>query len=237
MDDSHESIKELIAPYVLGAVPPDEVPAIRSHLLSCEECMAEADSYAAVETQLALAVPAETLPAGFADRVMQRVQDERPSLAGERAPRRRWRALEAFAALALGLSVLVLGFLYVDARSELSESREIIEALGTDEGLLLKGDTDALAKMVPQDGGGLFVVAGLEPAPSQRDYQLWLMKGECTVPADDACTIESAGTFEIEEGVASLEVDSLRGVDRVAVSVEKEGGSEKPTTVPFIISA
>ena len=237
MDDSHESIKELIAPYVLGAVPPEEVPAIRSHLLSCEECMAEADSYASVEAQLALTVAAEPLPAGFADRVIERVRDERPDVAAERAPRRRWRALEAFGAVALGLSVLVLGFLFIDARSELSESREIIEALGADEGMLLEGDTDAVAKMVPQDGGGLFVVAGLEPAPSQRDYQLWLMKGECTVPTDDACTIESAGTFEVEDGVASLEVGSLEGVDRVAVSVEAEGGNEQPTKPPFIISA
>jgi len=50
-------------------------------------------------------------------------------------------------------------------------------------------------------------------------------------------SIESAGTFDVHDGIASLEVGSLEGVDRVAVSVEDEGGNEQPTEPPFIISA
>ena len=55
-DERHAEIKELIPAYVLGAVPPEEIPSIRAHILSCDECIAEADRFAETASSLALSV-------------------------------------------------------------------------------------------------------------------------------------------------------------------------------------
>ena len=43
MNGSHEEMRELVAAYVLGAVPAEEAPFIRAHISTCDECMAEAE--------------------------------------------------------------------------------------------------------------------------------------------------------------------------------------------------
>ena len=42
-DQTHEDLKSNIAPYVLGALPSEEIPSFRAHLTSCDECRAEVD--------------------------------------------------------------------------------------------------------------------------------------------------------------------------------------------------
>src|SRR5688572_15658775 len=70
MTDAHEEVQSLIAAYAMGAVPEDEIPAIRAHILSCEICFAEAESYTDVLSALATSVPPVPLPAGLAERVV-----------------------------------------------------------------------------------------------------------------------------------------------------------------------
>jgi anti-sigma-K factor RskA len=85
----------------------------------------------------------------------------------------------------------------------------------------LSGSSGARARMVPADGGGWFVAAGLERPPEGHVYQLWLVNDGRTT---------SAGTFEAVGGVVGLEIDQpLEGVDGVAVTIEPDGGSEQPT--------
>jgi hypothetical protein len=49
---------------------------------------------------------------------------------------------------------------------------------------------------------------------------------------------ESGGTFEVDDGLATLETDrSLEGVETVAVTLEPEGGSDQPTTEPLMASS
>ena len=50
MERTHDELRSLIAPYVLGAVPEDEVAMIRAHIVTCEECMAEAERFAEATT-------------------------------------------------------------------------------------------------------------------------------------------------------------------------------------------
>lgn len=235
----HEEMKSLIAAYVLDAVPADEVAAVRSHLLTCEECMAEADSYSSVTTRLPLTVEPEELPAGFADRVMAQVREERPAVA-EAAPaakRRWWNMASLVASAAMLLIVAVLGVSLIDARNDVRREREINEWLLSSEGLRMRG-AGVKAAVVPDDDGAVFVAQGLTDLRRDRVYQLWLMQGACDPEETGPCTVESAGTFRPENGRVVLDVtQSLEGYSRAAVTVEPEGGSEGPTTDPIIDSA
>jgi len=234
----HEGMKALIAAYVLDAVPPEEINSVRSHLLQCEDCMAEADGYSSVASHLALAVDEQELPDGFADRVMAQVRSERPAV--EPATTRRgwsWNLASIFASAAMVLIVAVLGVSLVDTRGDLTREREVTEWLLSADGLRLHGP-GVKAAVVPDDDGALFVASGLSDLREDRVYQLWLMRGACDAEDAGPCAVESAGTFETEDGRAIVDLERpLQGYSRAAVTVEPEGGSEAPTTDPIIDSA
>jgi anti-sigma-K factor RskA len=221
---SHEEIKALVGAYVLGAVPEDEQPTIRAHLLTCEECMAEADSYSSTTSDLALAVEPVELPAGFEDRVMAVIADERTASAPPRsALRARWFGW------AFGVAVLLVaigfGAAYVQTQSDLDRERRVVSALlRSDAGMELDGD--GVAAMIPTREGSVFVAEGLADPPDGHTYQLWLIEGTDPV---------SAGTFDVREGRVVIEMDqSLEGFDGAAVTVEPAGGSPEPTTDPVV---
>jgi anti-sigma-K factor RskA len=227
----HEQMKDLIAPYVLGATDREEASMVRSHISSCDECMAEADHLAQVAGTLALAVEDVPLPSGFADRVLSEATGRE---AGQEKPaasraRRRWSLLPALAGAALLLVVAVMSVSLVQTRTELNQKERALTAmLHEDTGLNLRG-TGASGKMVPTSDGSYFVVAGLHQAPDNHTYQLWLLRdGEPT----------SAGTFDVTDGVALIETDlEIDQFDAAAVTVEPAGGSPGPTSDPILISS
>jgi anti-sigma-K factor RskA len=225
---SHDELKELIAAYALGAVPPEEIRVIRAHILSCEECMAEADGYVDATGALALAVDPVELPAGFEERVLAAVREDRRAPVPEGRRRRRWSRGPVLAAAALAVAlfaVLTAGLL--DARSDLSQHDEVLAALLHGGGIEVEG-SGAAGRIVPTPEGGVFAVAGLPNAPEEHIYQLWLIRdGEP----------ESAGTFDVREGFSILETDlSPEGADAVAVTLEPGDGSIQPTTDPILSS-
>jgi anti-sigma-K factor RskA len=226
MSQSHEQLKSLVAPYVLGAVPADEEPVIRAHLLTCDECTAEADDYSVVTARLALAAEPVTLPAGFADRV---VKEAKRGRAKHSAPARRGRIFAALGAAAVVALTAVLAFGLIVSRDDLAVERRIVSGLlRTEEGLRLASE-DTVGAVLPTDGGSLFVVEGLEDIPEDRTYQLWFLEGD-NPPV-------SAGTFEVEDGRAILKSDeSVKEFSGAAVTVEPEGGSPGPTTDPVLAS-
>ena len=234
-------MKSLIAPYVLGAVTTEEERMVRSHIMSCEECMREAEGFSEPAAALALAVDEAPVPAGFADAVVARVEGERPSVQTSPAAKLDWwfRWRKAFAAVAVAGVVatifLIGGLAAMRARVQRYESA--VPPLVHGEGMRLAGAGGAVARMVPTADGATLFATGLDEAPDRHTYQLWLM--ECTDPDDiETCDPTSAGTFDMADGIAVLETgSSIEGYDRAAVTVEPEGGSEGPTTRPVIDSA
>ncbi len=112
----------------------------------------------------------------------------------------------------------------------LERERDRLAALVDEQGGMRLGGPSGgtVAAMLPTDDGGIFLVHGLEDAPDDHTYQVWLIE-------DNRPT--SAGTFDPSEGVGTLEVDeSLEGVESVAVTVEPEGGSSSPTGVQVLES-
>lgn len=233
----HDELRSLIPAYALGAVPADEIGVIRDHILSCDECMAEADRYSAVTSSIALAVEPVALSEGFEDRVLTVVQGQGsgPVPLTRGAPWwRRWST----AAVAASLSAaLVLGLLFVDARMDAQRRLDVVAAVLQDDGLELRGDgvTGKVAEL--PDGSGVFVVSGLDEAPTGTTYVLWSMKGE-GCPADPAdCVIEPAGTFEVADGVGILELDgSISDWSESAVTAEEDEEAKAPTTDPVASS-
>jgi anti-sigma-K factor RskA len=71
------------------------------------------------------------------------------------------------------------------------------------------------------------VVQGLAPAPAGKTYQAWYISGKET---------QSAGVFKVgADGMAILSGLSAPGsVDAMAVTLEQEGGVEKPSQKPLV---
>jgi anti-sigma-K factor RskA len=241
-DRDHGELKTLIAPYALGALPADEMDAVRLHVMSCDECSAELESMQRAVDDLTFSVEPVPPPPGFAERLMARVAAERPPEVVPLQSRRRfslsWAPALAAAAMLLVIAVLAAGFL--DARSDLATTKRLSEALWKAKAdFSLKGEGRARAKMLTTaDGGMVFISRGLDAAEEGRDYQLWLMRGSCEEVADPACEKISAGTFEVTDGIAIVRsLDSLEGFTRAAVTVERDGGAPQPTTNPVLLSA
>lgn len=230
VDKDHEQVKDLIAAYVLGAVEPEEAPLIRAHILSCDTCMAEADEMGSVTASLALAVDDEPLPPGFADRVVQAATGSAEAEAVSAPVKTRWwTPVSAVAGVAALVVVAVMGASLLQTRGQLAEKERLIAALLQEDGLALQGRAGVTARMVPTEAGSYFVVAGLEEAPAERTYQLWLLRdGQPT----------SVGTFEVSDGIALIETEhDIERFDAAAVTVEPAGGSPGPTTEPILISS
>jgi hypothetical protein len=103
------SFSDLIGPYVLGALDPDEMETVRHHLAGCKRCAAEVRSLAGLPELLDRAqVDDEIAPLspGLEDEVLDRFVRER---ARARPPRRRWPlvAIPALAVAALIAGILV----------------------------------------------------------------------------------------------------------------------------------
>ena len=236
---THDELKSLIAPYVLGAVTRDEEREVRSHILGCEECMREAESFSGAANALSLAVDEAPVPAGFADAVVARVHRERPATRGAPVVFKWWLSWKLVAGVASVsmLAVIVLASALLATRAQVRRYESAVPPLVHGEGMRLAGAGGAVARMVPTADGATLFATGLDEAPERHTYQLWLM--ECDDPGVfETCDPTSAGTFDVSGGIAVLQTgESLEGYDRAAVTVEPDGGSEGPTTLPVIDSA
>lgn len=243
MDETHDRLKELVAPYVLGAVPQNEMAFVRAHILSCDECMTEADGFAQVTEKLPLMVNPVPLPEGFAEKVLAAAgaEGEDQTSISEEAPeggndvialeaRRRTPVLPILAAAAVLLAFTVMTASLFQTRTELQRQEVAVSALlrAGDEAIGLEGSSGAVAKMVPANGKSSLVVAGLGSAPENHVYQLWIQRdGE----------MQSGGTFDVQEGVAVLGIEwALDEYEGAAITIEPAGGSPQPTSQPILAS-
>ena len=244
MDETHDRLKELVAPYVLGAVPQNEMAFVRAHILSCDECMTEADSFAQVTEKLPLMINPVALPEGFAERVLaaagpeaqdQMVSETEARIDGGKVvsleARRRTPLISILAAAAVLLAFAVMTTSLLQTRGELQRQEVAVGALlrAGDDAMGLQGSSGAVAKMVPSNGDqSSLVVAGLGSAPHNHVYQLWIQRdGE----------MQSGGIFDVEEGVAVVPTDwALDEYQAAAITIEPAGGSPQPTSQPILAS-
>lgn len=226
----HDEIRDLLAAYALGSVPPDERRDIALHILTCEGCRTEVTDYEAVTGTLALATQPVEPPVGFTERVVGAAVGDRPSPATDAAPSRRWGRLGLLAGAAVLVAILAVGVQVVvlEPRQESQRKEDVLALLASSDGISMTGDGDVIGRV----SGTEFAVAGIDSAPEGKTYQLWLMRGE-GCPSDDPaeCDLVSAGTFDTEDGVALVELEESAGSwEDAAVTIEDEDGAKYPTT-------
>ena len=244
----HEEVQTMLASYAIGALPESEMPLIRDHILTCEECMREADAFAAVVPALALSVEPAEVPPGFAEAVLAKVQGE-PHPVESTSERRSWSLLPRLAFGGLAIVAALLAGAFIDARNDAAETERALTAVQqkaelnedalanfvrNDDGWRLESSTGAVGRMVPSSDGATFAVAGLPEPPEGHTYQLWLLRGGC---GDQPCAPTSAGVFDVDSALVVVDVDrSIRNFAGAAVTLEPAGGSEQPTTDPLLVS-
>jgi anti-sigma-K factor RskA len=234
----HGRFEELKDAYVLSALPEEERQEFEEYLASHPERRAEMEELSAVADLLALS-PQEHEPSPrLRSRIMDAVGAEAVRPRGSRRSVFAWigellgprnLALGAAALLVIGLfswGMLLQGEvqdLQGRVRSLQNQPQELqtveLGGAGTEQG--------ARAELVTLGGNrAVLVVEDMPPVPEGKTYQIWVIEDDVPKPS---------GLFEPNrDSVAAVVEHPLGGGDVVAVTVEPEGGSPKPTSDPML---
>lgn len=227
---------ELAAPYVLGALPPDERERFAAHLAECAACRGEVQALREVAVLLPDAAPVATPPTALRDRILREARQLRPIGHG-RAPIVPWLAAAASLVLAVGL-----GYMYVHERGTVQRVNAALAERDSLIATVFSPDvvTAALSATGKPPSARLFwnqarrrvvmAVFQLPPAPAGRTYQLWaIAQGKKPV---------SLGVFNTAADgrlTAAMDVPPGLTFELTAVTEEPAGGSPQPTQQPFLI--
>jgi anti-sigma-K factor RskA len=211
-----ESIHELSAAYALDALEADERGAYEDHLAGCERCREEVASFSSTAEMLGYAAGPASPPPILRDRILVAARAERPNVVPMRP---RWLYPVAAVAAVAACVAVALGAWNVSLNHRLSRT----EAL---QSVPISGAPGSL--VVGSNGSAALVLVRLDSAPAGKTYEAWVIRGKrAPVPAG---VFRGGGTtfFPIDGKVKKGSV--------VAVTVEPSGGSDAPTTKPFVVS-
>jgi anti-sigma-K factor RskA len=210
-----------VAAYVLGALEPNEVVALRSHLDVCAICRDEVEALQGVANALPLSAPQQPASRQLRRRVMREVRDGERSRSGSRARTGgSWMLRPVMGAVALAAVVaIVLGI----SLSGGGGSGRLIRAQ-------VAGVTGSAQVRVAGARGEL-IVRHFSAPPAGHVYEVWLKRGSrAPVPASVLFTVNSKGSADV--GLPN----NLKGVDTVMVTPEPDGGSPQPTHSPVVVA-
>jgi anti-sigma-K factor RskA len=234
----HVRFEELKDAYVLGALPEEERREFEEYLAAHPERRAEIGELGALASLLALSPQEQEPPPELRSRIMDTVEAEAvpPS-----PSRRSWLArigeLLSARNLALGAAtMLVIGLFSwnmllqgemqdlqgrVQSLQDQPQEPQMVElgGAGTEQG--------ARAELVTLEGDrAVLVVENMPPVPEGKTYQIWVIEDDVPQPS---------GLFKPkQDSVAAVVEHPLGGGDVIAVTVEPEGGSPKPTSDPML---
>ncbi len=235
-----ERFDELRDAFVLGALPEEERREFEEYLAAHPERQAEIDELGAVAGLLALS-PQEQEPSPELRRsIMDAVEAE-----AER-PRARsgsvlagMRELLSIRNLALGAAALLLIGLFswnMVLQGEMRDLQSRIQSMQASEEdsrmVALEGSGAArqarVEVMILEDHRAVLMADDMPPVPEDMTCQIWVIENDVPQPS---------GLFEPgEEPVAAVVEHPLDEADAVAVTVEPEGGSPRPTTEPMLLA-
>jgi anti-sigma-K factor RskA len=238
MDNSR--FEELKDAFVLGALPDEERREFEEYLASHPERRAEIEELGTVAGLLALSPEEHEPPPQLRTRIMEAVGAEAARPHESRRSVLAWigelisvrnLALGAATMLVIGLfswSMLLQGEVQdLQGRLQSLQSQPQeggpqmveLEGAGTQQG--------ARAEVITLEGDrAVLVVEEMPPVPEGKTYQIWVIEEEVPKPS---------GLFKPEQdSVAAVVEHPVGGGDVIAVTVEPEGGSPKPTTEPML---
>jgi anti-sigma-K factor RskA len=230
-------IHELTAGYALDALDADERRTYEAHLEDCERCRRELASFWSVTEALAVASSGPAPSAELRGRILDAARAEPPVVIPFPLQRRRpivpalatIAAVAAAVAIGLGIWAVQLSNDLDSTRAALGQQRDAAAILAdpSAQTIALQKGTGQL--VVAQDGRAALALSGLDPAPSGKTYEIWVIAGS-NAP-------EPSGLFPGHEGADLVTINRMVGSgDVVAVTIEKAGGVKKPTQAPIVAS-
>jgi anti-sigma-K factor RskA len=257
----HAQFAEDLALYAMGALEDQACPQLQAHLETCEECRRELEALRADVAMFALTATGPRPPQRARRRLMEALaqspeQPKSPVTLGRLWPR--WLTL-APAALALVLAIFSTGLLLEvqrlkDASAKLARELEQAKAdrNHAQEIVAMMNDPNAqhttmtpVAAKAPappqpqvktiyvRDKGHLLLTASnLAEPPPNKAYELWLLPAHGEPMA--------CGTFKTDWRGHVMMLHHLKtaGIDAkgFAVTMEPEGGSDRPT-LPILMQS
>jgi anti-sigma-K factor RskA len=214
--------------YAIDALSEEEARQFARHLEECPACREEVRELRAAAARMGAAEALEPPPALKA-RVLA-AADQMPQLPPrvtrlESVRQRRWSAKLAAAAAAVILAVSG-GVAVFEAQRGDDQSPVVAQVFQADDARTKTVQTDHGTVTVatsPRQGRMAVRTDGLRALSGKRVYQLWAVHGG---------TPTSAGVIKDLEAGAAMAMPS-EGTT-VAITVEPEGGSEQPTSAPFV---
>jgi anti-sigma-K factor RskA len=230
-------IHELTAGYALDALDAEQREAFEAHLEECERCREELASFWNVTEALAVASSGPAPSADLRGRILDAARAE-PQVVVPFGPQRRRAVVPALTAVAAVAAAVAIGLgiwatqLSSDldsTRAALAAQQQAAEVVADPGAQTVSLEAGRGRLVVASDGRAALVLANLDPAPSGKAYEVWVIE-EDAPPA-------RAGLFKGAKGAELVGVERPVGSgDIVAVTLEKAGGVDAPTTDPIVAS-
>ncbi len=239
---------DTVAAFLLGALSDAERREFQAHMATCAHCREDVTSLRLVADALPLAVPPVSPPPQLRDRLMETVRAEADVLkaagpAADRprpAPQRRRRFALSFGrplAIAGAAGALVLGVaLGLGIGAATNDTTTKTQTVVQVRTVQARVDTAAAprgnAVIVVRDGVATLRVTGLPAPPKGKVYEVWLLRRGAAAPSptDALFSVSTRGSGRVA-------LPSVSGVEAVLVTAEPDGGSQAPTSQPFINAA
>ncbi|MDQ5828003.1 MAG: anti-sigma factor [Chloroflexota bacterium] len=230
--------EELKDAYVLGAIAEEERRQFEEYVAVHPERQAEVEELGAVAGLLALSPQEQEPSPELRSRIMDAVGAEavhpNPSHRSWLAWLRELLSVRSLAPGAAALLVIGLFSWSMLLRGEVQDLQGRVQTLQSQpqgpQMVTLGGagtDQRARAELVTLEGDrAVLVVENMPPVPEGKTYQIWVIEDEVPKPS---------GLFKPrQDSVAAVVEHPLGGGDVIAVTVEPEGGSPKPTSEPML---
>lgn len=219
--DHHESLREDVAAYALGALSKKEERLVEAHLDRCADCRLDLASFSGALESLVHSEPAPAPPAALRERILTRAREEQtpgvpwPERLAVFFSPRAWLAGGSLAAATCALLLFVAS----------SDSPSVHPLLGEAVAVSHTLEGDGHGRLLVGESGGAVLITTLPKVPAGQVYEAWVIHAGTPRPAG-LFTGGSEGTLKLSRVVP-------RGA-LVAVTVEPAGGVNVPTGEPVL---
>ncbi len=252
---THEQFAEDLALYALGELDDARAAEFREHVAECASCRREYQQMQDDFALLAMSVTGSTPPTQSRDRLLAAVAKERRENIMTRMVQSRprwWSLAPLFATAVLAAFSILLWMENKDLRGELdaaqrqnsitqhdlTEARELASTITALDAVRVTL-TPVQSKPQPQGrvfylkrtGTLMFLANNLQPPPSKKVYELWLIPANGQPPMP-ACMFkpDANGT-----AMASMHLQWNMEAKNFAITVEDEAGARAPSSAPVMV--
>src|SRR5215208_1425879 len=216
-----DTIHELSAAYAIDALDNGERQRFEAHLGDCARCRGDVDAFRTAAAGLAIADRAPPPPAGLRGQIIDAARAERPNVVTLR-PRRRalWMPAAAVAS-AVAVAAAAWAVVLFDRVSDRDETIAVLSDPSARR-LALSHGVNGSAMLVVASSGDAALTGDFMPAPDGKEYEAWIITDRP----------HRAGMLG-RGGRATLMLrERLPKGATVAITLEREGGVDAPTSKP-----